>query len=277
MDSVQKHEVKLVPPDMVAKAAAAALGALALWALIMAISQVREYRYIGAGINPTNTITVSGEGELFAVPDVAEFTATISEDAKDVKTAQDAATKKTNDIIAFLRSQGIEERDIKTVDYNVSPKYEWLNAQESLCTGGYCRPGKQELTGYTVSQALQIKVRDTKKAGDLLAGVGGKGVSNVSGLTFTVADQNLLEEQARSKAIDKAKAKADVLAKQLGVNVVRVVGFNENNNYPVYARAATMDMAYGKGGAELQSAPAPELPQGTNKITSNVTVTYEIR
>jgi hypothetical protein len=117
-------------------------------------------------------------------------------------------------------------------------------------------------------------VRDTTKAGAILSGVGTKGASNVSGISFTVADQNLLESQARAKAIEAAKAKADVLARQLGVSIVRVVAFNENGNYPMYA-AKAMDMR--TGGAMLESAPAPELPVGQSKISSDVSVTYEIR
>ena len=272
MDSVQKHEVHVVPPGLITKAAALALAGLALWALISAIAGLQGMRYIGAGINPTNTIAVTGDGEIFAIPDTAEFSVTVSEDAKDVQTAQAAATKKGNDIVAYIKSQGVEDKDIKTTDYSVNPKYSYTSA---ACTNnGYCPPGKQVLDGYTVSQTLQVKVRDTTKAGAILSGVGTKGASNVSGISFTVADQNMLESQARAKAITDAKAKADVLAGQLGVSIVRVVSFNENNSYPMYA-AKAMDMR--ASGAMNEAAPAPELPVGQNKITSSVSVTYEIR
>jgi uncharacterized protein YggE len=271
MDSVQKHEVHVVPPGIVTKAAALALGALALWGLISAISGLQGMRYIGAGINPTNTIAVTGQGEVFAIPDTAEFSVMVSEDAKDVQTAQASATKKGNDIIAYVKSQGVEEKDIKTTDYSVNPKYSY---EAAACKAGYCPPGKQVLDGYTVSQTFLVKVRDTTKAGAILSGVGTKGASSVSGISFTVADQDQLESQARAKAIEAAKVKAEVLARQLGVSIVRVVAFNESGNYPMYATKA-MDMR--AGGAMLESAPAPEIPVGQNKISSDVSVTYEIR
>jgi uncharacterized protein YggE len=257
--------------------AALVLIMLSLYLLFAALSELKSYRYIGSGVAATNTINVSGEGEVFAVPDTATFSVTVQETAKDVETAQTAATTKGNAIIAYLKGQGIDEKDIQTTDYSVNPQYEYQNTACAGSSGGttiYCPPGKQVLTGFEVSQTLTVKVRDTSKAGALLSGVGSKGASSVSGLSFTVDDQDALEAQARDKAIQSAKAKAEVLAKSLGVSIVRVVGFNENQNYPIYAQKATFSMAADSAG---NPAPSPEIPVGQNKITSNVNVTYEIR
>ena len=252
--------------------AATALGFLALFLLVGTISGLKSMQFIGSGVSATNTISVSGEGEVFAVADTATFSVTVREKAKEVKDAQDAATKKGNDIIAYLKDGGVEEKDIKTLDYSVNPDYEW--SQGACPQGGYC-PGKQVLVGYEVSQTLSVKVRDTKRAGDLLSGVGSRGATEVSGLSFTIDDEDALKAEARDKAIAQAKEKAEVLAKSLGVSLVRVVGFYENEGgMPIYA--------YGLGGDERMmagSAPkaAPQIPAGQNKIVSNVSVTYEIR
>lgn len=250
---------------------------LSLFLLGEALSVFKSMRFIGSGVTATNTITVSGEGEVFAVPDTATFSVSVIEKAKDVETAQTAATKKGNAIIAYLKGQGIEEKDIQTTDYSVNPQYEYQQASCPASSSGtvvYCPPGKSVLTGFEVSQTLTVKVRDTEKAGGILSGVGSLGASSVSGLSFTVADEDLLQDQARDKAITDAKNKAESLAKSLGVRVVRIVGFNENGNYPIYYAKAEMSMAAdGRGGA----APSPTIPVGQNKITSNVSVTYEIR
>ena len=252
--------------------ATTALGALALFLVVVTIGELKGLRFIGSGVTATNTITVSGDGEVFAVPDTATFSVTVQEEAKEVKDAQETATKKSNDIIAYLKSQDIDEKDIQTTDYSVYPQHDYI---QKTCIEGYCTGGQQVLRGFQVSQTLTVKVRDTKKAGDLLSGVGSRGVSSVSGLSFTIDDQDALEAEARAKAITKARIKADELARQLGVSVVRVVGFSENGNYPVYYAKAEMSLAAdGRGGAP---APSPEIPTGQNKITSNVSVTYEIR
>lgn len=266
--------VRIMPPDIVVKAGAAALGMLALFLLVQTVKAFKEYRYVGSGVTATNTITVSGMGEVFAVPDRATFTVTVREEADDVAGAQDKATAKINAIIDYLKEAGVEEKDIKTQNYNVNPKYEW--EQAACAANGYCPPGNQKLVGFEVWQTLEVKVQDPKKAGELLTGVGGKGASEVSSLSFTIEDEDELRSQAREQAIAEAKEKADALASQLGVSVVRVVGFYEDSY------GAPIPYAYGRGGVTMDAAMeskavAPSLPTGENKITSNVNVTYEIR
>lgn len=255
-------------------AAAIALALLALFLLAATIYALKSVAYIGSGVSASNTISVSGEGEVFAVPDTATFSVTIQERAKDVAAAQAAATKKNNDVVAYLKEAGVDEKDIQTADYNVNPQYEYVNG---VCREGYCQPGTQKLTGFEVTQTLTVKVKDTDKAGELLSGVGSRGASSVSGLSFTIADQDQLEVDARDEAIADAKAKADELAASLGVSIVRVVGFSENEYQPYYAYGrggVTMDLAVAQ---EAKAAPSPEIPVGQNKITSNVNITYEIR
>ena len=252
--------------------AATALGVLALFLLVATIKVLKEYRFVGSGVTATNTISVSGNGEVFAVPDIATFSVTVQEEAKEVKPAQDEATKKSNDIIAYLKSEGIDEKDIQTTDYSVYPQYDYM---QSACREGYCPGGKQVLRGYQVSMTLTVKVRDTEKAGELLSGAGSRGVSQVSGLSFTIDDEDALQAEAREKAIEEAGGKAEELADQLGVSIVRVVGFSEDGSYP------PMPYAYGRGGDVMMAmeskAAAPEIPTGQNKIISNVNISYEIR
>jgi uncharacterized protein YggE len=268
------RKLRISPPDLIVKVGAAALGTLALFLLIQSVKTLKEYRYVGSGVAASNTITVSGMGEVFAVPDRATFTVTVREEAAEVTTAQDKATEKANAIIAYLKGAGVEEKNIKTVNYNVNPKYEW--EQSASCSSGYCPPGKQTLVGFEVWQMIEVKVQDPKKAGELLTGVGGRGASEVSGLSFTIEDEDELKAEAREMAITEAREKAEALADQLGVKVVRVVGFYED----AYGSPSPY---YGKGGIAMDAALSvreatpPELPTGENKIMSNVNVTYEIR
>lgn len=271
MEEVQKRELHIVPPKRIETAGMFALVMLGIFLLILALSSLKEYRFIGSGVTATNTISVEGSGDVFAVPDTATFSYSVMDTAKDVTAAQTSVNTKGNAIMAYLKEQKIDEKDIQTTDYSVNPQYEWN--QSSTCSNGYCPPGKQVLTGYQVSQSVTVKVKDTNKAGTLLSGIGSKGATNMSGLSFTVADETALKASARGKAIDDARAKAEELASELNVSLVRVVGFSENNGGQIYyAKSTSMD-----AGMANQSAPAPEIATGQNKITSNVSVTYEIR
>src|ERR1700722_13859041 len=87
--------------------AATALGMLAIFLLVLTISAVKSYHYIGTGITPTDTIQVDGMGQVTAVPDTATFTVTVEDTAADVATAQTKATTQGNAIIAYLQGQGV--------------------------------------------------------------------------------------------------------------------------------------------------------------------------
>jgi uncharacterized protein YggE len=249
---------------------------LAVFLGLQAVKSLMDLRYVGAGLQATNTINVSGYGEAFAAPDVATFSYTVSSEKSTVAAAQTEATAKINAITQYLKDAGIAEKDIKTTDYSVYPQYDYK--AEICAAGGYCGGGTQVLRGYQVRQTTTIKVRDTAKAGDLLTGVGTKGATEVSGLNFTFDDPNKLQNDARQEAIADAKQKAELLASQLGVHIVRVVSYSDSGYTPspYYAR----DMAYGMGGVATNQASAPKSPElsiGENKVTSNVTITYEIR
>ncbi len=248
-----------------------ALIILTVFIAVQSLSAFMGLRYIGAGVQPTNTINVSGYGEAFGAADIATFSFSVTAEKSTVAAAQTEATNKINAITKYLKGAGVAEKDIQTTDYSVNPQYDYVN---QACSGGYCPGGKQVLRGYQVRQTTSIKVRDLTVAGDLLAGVGGKGATEVSGLNFTFDDPNKLQNDARGKAISDAKQKADELAKQLGVTLVRVVSFNENGGgQPMYYAKAV-----GMGMASTDSAPAaPEISVGQNKVSSTVSVTYEIR
>jgi len=121
---------------------------------------------------------------------------------------------------------------------------------------------------------MEVKVRDLAKAGELLTGIGEVGVSNVSGLSFMIEDEDNVKNEAREQAIKEAREKAKELAKQLDVSLVRIVSFNEGGNYPIYYSRVATPEAYGMGG---DAKAVPDIPTGENRIISNVTIVYEIK
>lgn len=249
--------------------------ALAAFLGLKAIGEFMELRYIGAGVMPANTIYVSGYGEAVAVPDIATFTYSVVSEKPTVAAAQDDATTKANAITAYLKGAGVEERDIQTTGYSVYPQYEY---EQIVCITYPCPSGQQKLRGYEVRQTTTIKVRDTAKAGELLTEVGNRGATEVSGLNFTFDNPDAVEAEARDKAIADAKQKAETLARSLGVRLVRIVSFNESSGgYPVpYYSARDVMMNMG-GVAESAVLKAPEISTGENKVSSNVSISYEIR
>lgn len=229
---------------------------------------IKQTKYLYTG--PT-TISVTGVGEVMAVPDIGQFSFSVVATGTDATLAQEESGNRINAILAFLKEAGVEEKDIKTESYNMNPRYRYETGD---CPVNVFCPGVQVQDGFEVYQSVRVKVRDLNNSGRLIAGVGNLGATNITSLQFTIDDTNVLKAEARTKAINDARAKAVVLSRQLGVRFVKMVGYYENDGQQVpyydYARAGNMmemsDMAKG-----------PSLPTGENTVTSQVTITYQTR
>jgi len=218
-----------------------------------------------------NTISFTGHGEVSAVPDIANISFTIEKDAKTVKESQVLVAEVEKKAIDLLKTNNVAEKDIKTNNASFYPKYEF-QSKGMPCTQYVCPSGTNVIVGYTSSESITVKIRNTDDTGKIIQGLGEVGVSNLNGPNFAVDKEDALKDSARKLAIDEAKAKAKKLSKDLGVRLGKITSFNENGNYPrpMYEKA---DMAMGLAAS---SAPA-ELPKGENLITSDVTITYEIK
>lgn len=250
------------------------LGLLALALVCLALASYayasfQQAEYLG---EVPASITVDGEGEVLAVPDVGQFSFSVRAEGDTAEIAQEESGTKINAILAYLKEVGIEEKDIKTQNYSLYPRWEYI---EQICVfGRSCPPMEQIQNGFEVSQTVSVKVRDTNKAGEVISGVGERGATDISGLSFTIDDMDALKSEARAKAITDAKAKAEVLADQLGVKITRLISYYENGadysyEEQAFARSVSLD-------AEDGSFGGPELPVGEESTKSNVSLTFEI-
>lgn len=247
----------------------ALIGVLVLLAVFLLVKTIDMFDELGRSNSPMmNTITVQGEGRAAAVPDIARVTYTVMETNANVATAQERATAKNDEALAALEELEIDEADIRTVSYNVSPQYDY---PRTCPTGRACAP---TITGYQVSQTVEVKIRVTDMASEVLGKLGEIGVQNINGPEFALDNPDEVRGEAREEAIEKARAEAERLADQLGVRLGKVISFYDNNQPP---------MPYGYGGAmmegdmSMKAANAPTLPVGQNEYTANVSITYEIK
>jgi uncharacterized protein YggE len=259
---------------------------LAVYFAVKIFSEIKKDNMLGESATPA-TISFSGHGEVTAVPDIANVDFTISKDASTVKDAQAGVASIEKTALDFLKGKSIADKDIQTANASFYPKYEY---KQAVCppipmgagTAGvtvspsspyYCPSGKQVLVGYTASESISVKVRNIDNVGDIMQGLGTTGVSNLNGPNFAIDNEDALQIQARKIAIDDAKAKAQVLAKDLGVNLGKITSFSDSSGgYPImYAKNEMLSTA-----AVPSAAPAV-IPKGENTISSDVTITYEIR
>jgi uncharacterized protein YggE len=244
---------------------------LALFTAMKFINEIKRSDYVGRGSIAPNVITVTGQGEVMAVSDIATVSFTLTKDASTSKQAQSDLNDQVTKVLSYLKTKKIDDKDIKSEYGGVNPKYG--PSTPINCFAYPCPQPDAKIIGYTATQSITVKIRDVDTANDVRTGLTTVGVVNISGPNFSIDDEEVYTDQARSKAIADAREKAEKLARELGVHLGHVTSFSENGGgYPMmYAGKSMMaqDIA--------TSAPAPELPKGENKITSNVTITYEIR
>jgi len=244
--------------------------------LVLAYAAIAYVGSYNKSIYPPS-FSVSGEGRIAAVPDIAVFNfSVITQGGEDVASLQSQNTERTNAVLDFLKGEGIADQDIKTISYDLTPRRN---------TGAVVRPGMpvssvatpmpaDEIIGFTVNQTVEVKVRDFDQLGALLSGVVSAGANSVSRFTFDFDDPIELRNQARAEAIAEAKRKADMIAKTTGFRVGRLLSIDEYGFSPFSRMGmggapemATMDMA----------GPMPNIEPGEEDILVNVTLRYEIR
>jgi uncharacterized protein YggE len=254
------------------------LGAAGLIAmLVLAYAAVQYVGVYSRSIEPSSfrSFSVSGEGKVVAVPDIAQFSLElITEGEKNLGATQKINTEQTNKVITFLKDKGVDAKDIISLSYNVEPRYQYYNCNGDGELARPCPP--PTIVGYTVRHSVQVRVRDFSKIGDLLSGVVSAGANSVSQLSFTIDDPTELRNQARAEAIAKAKATAAATAKAGGFTLGRLLGIDEGGGgIPYYYGRETMAAApMGKGGDMM--APMPSIEPGSQDIQITVMLRYEI-
>jgi len=240
-----------------------------------AISYVNSY---GKSIQPSSfrSFSVTGDGKATAIPDIAEFSfKVITEGGKDISSLQTDNTNKVNKTIEFVKSKGVEDKDIKTQYYNIEPRYQTYQCGITPLYGTSsvepCPPAS--IVGYTITQSVDVKIRDFSKIGDIMAGVVSNGANSLGSLSFTIDDPSKVHSEARAQAITKAKEKAQSVAQAGGFRIGRLLNISEG--YNPYARYDYLSSAVGMGATKESAAPTIEA--GSQEVSVTITMQYEIK
>lgn len=243
----------------------------------LALASLWYVRIYSRSVEPSNfrSFSVSGEGKAVAIPDVAEFSfSVLTQGGKNLGVLQRENTVKVNRAIGVAKAAGVEDKDVKTTEYTVEPRYQYFNCSSGLLDSGKpCPP--PEIVGYIVRQTVAVKVRDFSKVGDLLRDVVESGANTVSQLNFTLDDQTEVQNQARAEAIQKAREKAASIVKAGGFRLGRLLSIEEGGGpVPVFYKTLSTE-AFGRGGDF--PAPAPAIEPGSQETQVVVTLRYEIK
>lgn len=210
--------------------------------------------------NKQNTFDVSGDGEVTTTPDKAVISVGISTSENTVTLAQDKGNKVIALMTSDLKKLGINAGDLKTSNYNLYPNYDY-------------RSGSQKIIGYNLSVNLEVTIKDFNKINDVIDTATKDGANQVGGVTFALSDdkRRQIEDEARTLAINRAKDKANSLARIAGIRLGKIINVTENTNQrimPIPMMAKTLDASQAVG------APT-EISTGSTTLSMSVTLSYE--
>lgn len=237
------------------------VGAFALGGLIVAIAalSVRPGPVAGAPSNGSevalHTLTVQGNGKVTVVPDVARVYLGVTLTKPTVKEARNAAAQVMTNVIAAIKGLGISDKDIQTTGLSL-----WAQ---------YAKGSSTKIVGYSISEQIQVTVRDLDKAGDVVDTATAKGATDVNGISFELADPAKALDDARAAAIAAARTSAQAMASAAHVTLGAVVSVADASApTPIYYGPAA-------GAAPMPDVRTPVQP-GTQDVSAVVTVVFEL-
>jgi len=207
------------------------------------------------------TITVVGEGKVTIEPDIARANIGVEVFKNSVADASAENTKLIKAIISALKDEGIAEKDIQTSGFNIfADRY------------GPNGPLPDNEVNYRVNNTVSVIIRDLDRVGDVLDAAIAAGANNIHGIDFQIEDPSSVESDARTSAVEDARAKAEDLAALTSVSVGKVVSISEvigssgGGYYQSNFEQASNDVGGGGGGF------AP----GELGLVMRLQITYEI-
>jgi uncharacterized protein len=201
---------------------------------IVALSACNKHNSPQPGANPRQ-VTVFGSGQVQGVPDTLTADVGIEFTAPDVTAAMNQTNDRQQAVINALVGAGIDHKDISTTEVTLQPQY------------GSPEPGgNPAITGYRATNAIAVKVHPPDAASRLLALIVGTGgdATRIRSVRYSIADDSQLVKDARARAFNDAKSRAEQYAQLSGLRLSKVLSISEaTDNAPTAGTPKAMPSA----------------------------------
>jgi uncharacterized protein len=204
-----------------------------------------------------SAISVTGEAQISAPPDLAQLDAGVASDGKTAREAAEANSAAMSKVLAALKGAGLEDKDYQTSRLSLQPQY------------APNRPGPSPIVGYRASNRVSIKLHDVAKVASVIDTLVTAGANDVGNINFTVTQASKLLDDAREKAIADARRKAEIYAKAAGVTLGAPLSISEEG--------APAPVFRGKMMAAAPMATSTPIAQGEETLSVTVAVTWAIK
>ena len=214
----------------------------------------------------TNTISVTGTGSESVAPDMALVSVGVVREAKTARAALDENNQAMASILAVMEKEGIADKDLQTSGFSIQPRYFYPKRKSN---GEQPAP---EITGYIVSNNLDIRIRDLSKTGEILDLVITLGVNSGGNIRFLNEDTATILKKARISAVKDAIEKARTLAQAAEIELGDILNISENANQP-----GPVPLARARTFAVQEDAASVPVAGGENNYNVNVQISWEIK
>ncbi len=237
-------------------AAAVILVCIILLPMVFSSFSIKQTKQIQ---EPAHILTVSAEGKVRLTPDLAVIQAGVETIQQTAVESQKENSKKMNKVIEAIKNKGVEKKDIQTTNYNLEALYDWTEKGRIF-------------KGYQTNQSVTARIKDLNKIGEILEAANLAGANQIGGIQFTFNDLESLKKQAAQEAIIKAKEKAKALARSANIRLGKLISLSESSS-DIYPQPYYASEKGGMGGG----GAAPDIEAGEEEITSQATLTFEIK
>ena len=210
------------------------------------------------------TISVSATGSATVAPDMAVLQLSVQREGKTAREALTANNQAMTGVLAAMKDEGIEDRDLQTSNFNIQPRYVYPKPSKNE------QPKPPEIVGYIVSNSLTVRVRKLDGLGEILDKSVSLGVNSGGNVMFTSENSEPIIEMARKNAMAKAIAKAKTLTEAAGVQLGNIMQISEQNRGRPRPRAMAR-----MASADMESAKVP-IASGENSYSVTVNVSWEL-
>ncbi len=203
---------------------------------------------------PSPTIDVTGEGFVRVVPDEVTINIRVENTGENTKLLKEQNDATINEVLKFLKKMDIADKDVRTEYMNLSKNYDYNSKTYT----------------FAANQSLSVKLRDLKKYEPVMKGLLDTGINRIDGVSFSSSNKEVLESQARKKAVENAQMKAKEYASVLNQTVGKAISISEFRNsvgpQPMMYKSAMMSDE--SGGSQQTISP------GEMEIRTTVNVSF---
>jgi uncharacterized protein YggE len=204
-------------------------------------------------------VVTVGEGVVKKAPDRAWVTIAAESRGKTPAEAQKQNADAMSAVMQKIKGLGLPPEAIRTAAYELRPEFDYAN-------------NRQTLRGYVAHNAVEVRVDELSKLGEVLDVAVGAGATSVSGVRFDLKDRASSEQTALQHAVADARAQADAAAQAAGLRVERVVRLEVQRETPMPPPRPMMAMR-----AEAVASAEPPISPGELEIKARVTMTASIK